>query len=186
MEEDELIPMVGSIEAKDSYSAPPPGHSLTEDNSKWAWGKPPREVEPELVLEQALDSLEKPAIKEELLKLLMVGASVEMLVEGYLIQGFNEGRFNPDVGLLIKGHLALYIANMAEEEGIPYRMFENADALDQGKMDDQTFFRMLNENNPEMFGVIREQINEGIRGGYSMQPAEEVQQSFLDNEEEAQ
>ena len=65
-------------------------------------------------------------------------------------------------------------------------MFENADALDQGKMDDQTFFRMLNENNPEMFGVIREQINEGIRGGYSMQPAEEVQQSFLDNEEEAQ
>ena len=68
MEEDELIPMVGSIEAKDSYSAPPPGHSLTEDNSKWAWGKPPREVEPELVLEQALDSLEKPAIKEELLK----------------------------------------------------------------------------------------------------------------------
>ena len=37
MEEDELIPMVGSIEAKDSYSAPPPGHSLTEDNSKWAY-----------------------------------------------------------------------------------------------------------------------------------------------------
>jgi len=53
-------------------------------------------------------------------------------------------------------------------------------------MDEPTFFRMLSQNNPEMFSVIREQINEGIRGGYSMQPVEEVEQSFLDNEEEAQ
>ena len=109
-----------------------------------------------------------------------------MMVEGYLIQSFNEGKFTPDVGLLIKGHLALYLANIAEEEGIPYRMFENNDALEQGKMDEPTFFRMLSQNNPEMFSVIREQINEGIRGGYSMQPVEEVEQSFLDNEEEAQ
>ena len=186
MDEDELLPPVGSIESKDTYSAPPPGHSLTEDNSKWAWGKPPSVVNPEVALEQAIDSLEKPSVKEELLKLLMVGASVEMMVEGYLIQSFNEGKFTPDVGLLIKGHLALYLANIAEEEGIPYRMFENNDALEQGKMDEPTFFRMLSQNNPEMFSVIREQINEGIRGGYSMQPVEEVEQSFLDNEEEAQ
>ena len=78
------------------------------------------------------------------------------------------------MGLLIKGPLALYIANMAEEN-IPYRFFENDDELTKDEMNDETFFRMLKENNPGMFSFIREQLNEGIRQGtYAPQaPAEE-------------
>src|SRR5210317_1049204 len=111
----EILPPKGSIEAKDPFAVAPPGHSLTEDNSKWAWGKPPKDVDPDVVMDKAIESLKQPRIKEEMIKLLIVGASVEVLVEGYIMQGFQEGRFNPDVGLLIKGPLSLYIANMAEE-----------------------------------------------------------------------
>ena len=165
------MPPVGSIEAKDPLAVAPPGHSLTEDNSKWAWGKPPKDVDPEAVLQKAINALENPVVRDELIKLFMVGVSVEVMVEGYLLQGFQEGRFTPDVALLIKAPLGLYIANIAEEEGIPYRLFENADALEEGKMQDETFFRMMKQNNPEMFNYVRETVNEGIRRG--IMPQEE-------------
>lgn len=180
----EILPPKGSIEAKDPFAVAPPGHSLTEDNSKWAWGKPPKYVDPDTVMDRAIESLKQPSIKEEMMKLLIVGASVEVLVEGYIMQGFQEGRFNPDVGLLIKGPLSLYIANMAEEAGIPYRLFENSDTLEQGKMNDETFFRMMQDNNPEMFNFVRETINAGIRKGYSNQPPEE--DNFMSMNEETE
>ena len=148
---EEMMPAPGSIEAKDPLAMAPPGYGLTSDNERWPWGKPPREVNPEAALRSAIDSLENKQTRNEMLKLLVVGASVEALVEGYIFQAFQEGQFLPDVGLLIKGPLAIYIANMAEENDIPYRFFENDDELSQGEMDDQTFFDMMAENNPAMF-----------------------------------
>lgn len=158
-------PEPGTIEAKDPLAAAPPGHSLTLDNSRWPWGQPPRHVDPEIVLDEAVNALEQPRQQTELLKLLMVGVSVEALVEGYLIQGFQEGRFSPDVGVLIKGPLAMTIAGIAEEEGIPYRFFENNNELESDEMDDRTFFSMMKDNNPQMFAVIKEKMNEDIRKG---------------------
>ena len=161
---------VGSIEAKDDFAPAPPGHSLTEDNTKWAWGKPQQVVDPEVALEQAINSIKQPKIQLEMVKLLLVGASVEMLVEGYLLQAFHEGRFGPDVGLIIKAPLSFYIASIAEEENIPYRFFENDDALEKGTMDDEMFLMMMKRNNPSMFNHIREEINKGIREGNSPRP----------------
>lgn len=168
---------MGSIEKKDPVAMAPPGYGLISDNTRWPWGSPPAFVDPQEVLDQAVSSLETPRTRQELLKLLLVGASVEALVEGYIFQQFSEGGFNPDVGLLIKGPLALYIANMAEEEGIPYRFFENNNELEEGQMDDETFFRMMKENNPGLFAFVREQINEGIRQGTMPQAPEE--ENFL-------
>ena len=66
---------------------------------------------------------------------------------------------------------------MAEEEAIPYRFFENSDELTKDEMDDETFFMMLKQNNPGMFSVVREQINEAIRAGAAPKPVEE--ENFL-------
>ena len=61
--------------------------------------------------------------------------------------------------------LGLVIADMAEDENIPFRLFENEGAFDQGKMDDETFFRMMKENNPRVFQQLREEMNKQIRDG---------------------
>tara|TARA_A100001015_G_C14904967_1_gene677910 strand:- start:132 stop:683 length:552 start_codon:yes stop_codon:yes gene_type:complete len=170
----EKLPLAGSIEAKDNFAASPPGHSLTIDNERWPWGKPQEQADPQAVLDKAVDSLDVPSVRDEMMKLLMVGASVEALVEGYIFQAFQDGGFSPDVGLLIKGPLALYIASVAEEENIPYRMFENEDALTEGEMDDRTFFTMMRDNNPAMFDYVNQTLNEGIRrGSVPTPPAEE-------------
>ena len=170
----------GTVEAKDDFAPAPPGHSLTEDNSKWAWGNPSQIVDPEIALEQAINALKDDKTQLEMVKLLMVGASVEMLVEGYLFQAFQEGKFTPDIGLLIKAPLSFYIASIAEEGNIPYRFFENSDALEQGVMDDDTFMQMMKDNNPKMFDYIRESVNEGIRAGKNLKKPDE---SFMDLDE---
>lgn len=175
------IPQRGSIESKDQFAVAPPGYGLISDNSRWPWGNAPSVVDPKVALDQAIASLEKKKTRRELLKLLMVGASVEALVEGYIFQKFSDGGFSPDVGLLIKAPLAMYIANMAEEESIPYRFFENSDELTKDEMPDETFFTMLKENNPGLFSFVREQINEGIRQGNM--PDEVTEESFLSAKE---
>ena len=160
-----MQPMAGTIEAKDEFAVAPPGHSLTQDNTRWAWGNPPIDVDPEGVLDKAISTLKNKRTKDEMLKLLLGGVSIETMIEGYILQGFHEGRFTPDVGLLIKPPLAIVMAGMAEEENIPYRMFENRDAEQEGKMSDESFFSMIKANNPRMFEFIKENINEAIREG---------------------
>ena len=84
----------------DEFNTAPPGHSLTEDNSKWPWGRPPEMVDPDQAMDSLVDKLMDPRKKQEMFKLLMVGVSVEVIVEGMLFQAFRDGRFTPDVGLL--------------------------------------------------------------------------------------
>jgi len=177
MDETDMEAPVGSIEAKDPFAVAPPGHSLTQDNSKWAWGKPPQITDPEVALERAIQSLQKPKVRDEMFKLLYTGVSVEVMVEGYVLQAFHDGKFMPDVGLLIQPPLGMYIAHMAEEAGIPYRLFENEDAGTEGQMDDKTFFTMMKQNNPRMFEFIRENVNESIREGNM--PSEPEEQNFM-------
>jgi len=73
---------------------------------------------------------------------------------------------------------ALNLANQKdlkqwEEENIPYRMFENENALTKDEMDDKTFFTMMRDNNPAMFAYVSETINEGVRQGRMLKPREE-------------
>lgn len=165
----------------DPFSAPPAGHSLTEDNTKWPWGNPPRMADPNQVLDMLVDKFEGPKRRQELFKMMLVGVSIETIVEGVIYQGFTEGAFSPDVGLLIKGPLGIILANMAEEEDIPYRLFENEDVLEEGTMNDKTFMTLMKSNNPQMFGFIREALNKSIREGSNKKPQED---NFLDTDRE--
>ena len=117
----------GSIEAKDPFAQSIPGTSLTTDNKKWAWGNPPENSDPEVVLQEATDRLDDPRFREDMMKLLLAGVSIEHIVETWVIDGFESGKFSLDVGMLTKGPLGVYIAYVAEQEDVPYRMFEKED-----------------------------------------------------------
>ena len=114
--------------------------------------------------------------RESLIKIKMA-CEREVLVEGFLLQGFQEGKFTPDVALLMKPVIGLMIAEMAEDENIPFRLFENDDAMDEGKMDDRTFLSMMKNNNPRMFDFIREKVNATIREG--TRPAAPREENFM-------
>jgi len=149
----------------DEFAPAPPGHSLTNDNSQWPWGRPAQHANPDDALDELMVSLEKPQRQKEMFKLLMVGVSIEAMVEGLVFTGFQDGKFTPDVAMLIKGPLSLFIADMAEENSIPYRLFENENTETANEMDDETFLQLMLENNPRMFEGVREAINMTLREG---------------------
>lgn len=156
----------GSIESDDPFRAAPPGISLTSDNSKWPWGNPPEEVDVKVILEQATGRLDDdPIFRDEMFKLLVAGISVESIVETWVINNFESGKFSLDAGLLAKGPLAMYIGYLAEENGVPYKMFERDDPLDGQRMNDTDYFNLLKQNNPNLFSQLREKVNEAVRMG---------------------
>ena len=124
-------------------------------------------------LDQAIDFLVNPKNQKEVFKLLTAGVSVEVLVEGYTMQGFQEGKFSADTGLLIKTPLALYMANLAEENSIAYRFFERDDPVEEGGMEDREFFELLKINNPRMFEKLKEDVSRQIREGNTSSVSDE-------------
>lgn len=184
----------GSVDARDDFAAAPPGISLTTDNANWPWGNPPQEVDVDVILEEATNRIEDDEVfRDEMMKLLLAGVSVEHLVETWVMDGFQNGKFSLDAGLIAKGPLAMYIAYVAEEMDIPYRMFEKEDPTESERMDDVTYFRLMKTNNPQMFNRIREELNRGVRmgldayeesmsNGMDMEPEmEDEQQGFMED-----
>ena len=147
----------------DMMAAPPPGHSLTQENTNSPWGNPPKHANPEVAMQKAIDSLDEPTTKENLMNLLLAGVSVESLIEGFVYTGFEQGTFSLDSGLLMKGPLALYIASMAEDKGLPYRFFENDDALTENEISDKEILTIMKKNNPNMYASMREELNKMMR-----------------------
>lgn len=156
----------GAIESRDPFAAAPPGISLTTDNQNWPWGNPPEEVDVDIILENATAKIDEDEIfREEMFKLLVAGISVEHMVEAWLMNGFETGKFSLDAGLLAKGPLAVYIAYTAEQNNVPYRMFEQEDPTADSRMDNVEYLRLLKANNPKMFSAMREELNKTIRDG---------------------
>ena len=156
----------GAIESRDPFAAAPPGISLTIDNQNWPWGNPPEEVDVDVILENATAKIDEDEVfRGEMFKLLIAGISVEHMVEAWLMNGFETGKFSLDAVLLAKGPLAVYIAYTAEQNNVPYRMFEQEDPTADSRMDNVEYLRLLKTNNPKMFSAMREELNKTIRDG---------------------
>jgi len=158
-------PRKGSIENIDPFGSPPPGISLTVENKRWAWGNPPEDVDPEIVLDKATSRFLDPNFTDDVLKLLTAGVSIEHLTESWMTNGFQEGKFTLDAGLLAKAPLALYIANLAEESNAPYRFFEREDVTTRNRLQDQDFLKLMKDNNPNMFEALRRVITQKFEEG---------------------
>ena len=169
----------------DMIAPAPAGHSLTQDNSKYPWGNPPKHADPAVAMEKAIESLNDPITKENLMKLLSAGVSVESLIEGFVYTGFEQGTFSLDSGLLMKGPLALYIASMAEDKGLPYRFFENDDALTENEISDKEVLTIMKKNNPNMYASMKAELNKMIRfEGASKEVADKGFLSFENSRKE--
>ena len=167
----------------DLLAPAPAGISLTEDNRNYPWGNPPKYADPDQAMDAAINSLETTSTRNNLIKMLMAGVSIESLIEGFIYSGFESGKFSLDTGLLMKPSLALYIAGIAEEEEMPYRMFESDKPLEEDEIGDVHVLKIMKKNNPRMFEFIKEKVNEEIRtGGQPQQP----EQNFLNAEREVE
>ena len=112
-----------------------PGYGMTQPKRKWAWENPPQIVDPEQAVNAVITEFTKDGNKQNLLKLLFAGVSVEEIVNITLFNAFTEGKFTPDVAELIKPAVSIALIHMAGEEDIPFRVF--ADPMKSDEIEDE-------------------------------------------------
>jgi hypothetical protein len=139
----------------------PPGHSLTGEQGKWAWEQPPRFSDPNDAIDFITDKLEEAVPQEDMLKMMTAGITIEEIVNQISFKGFMQGAFNPDVAELIKPALAMYLMKMSIDNGFTPRLFIQEEP--EPEVNDQRFFSIMKERNPELFNAMNEQINRGVR-----------------------
>lgn len=139
----------------------PPGHSLTGEQGKWAWEQPSRFSDPNDAIDFITDKLEEAVPQEDMLKMMTAGITIEEIVNQISFKGFMQGAFNPDVAELIKPALAMYLMKMSIDNGFTPRLFIQEEP--EPEVNDQRFFSIMKERNPELFNAMNEQINRGVR-----------------------
>ena len=147
---------------KISALAVPPGNSLTDAPGKWAWERPARFSDPDDVIDHTVNTISNGPVREDMIKMMVAGISVEEIVEQITFKGFMAGAFTPDVAELVKPALGIFLADMALEEGFEPKMFVDPSPV-EGQMSDATFMQVMRERNPELYMAMNEEINKEQR-----------------------
>ena len=142
--------------------AAPPGNSLTDPPGKWPWEQPPRCTDANEVIDYTIDTISNGPIKDDMVKLMMAGITVEELVEQMAFKGFMEGQFTPDVAELIKPALGIFLVDLALQTGFEPQMFVDNSPV-EGSVDDKLFFEIMQDKNPQLFAGMVEEINKEQR-----------------------
>jgi len=138
--------------------AVPPGNSLTDPPGKWPWEQPPRFTDPDEVIDFTIERIEKGPNKDDYIKMMLAGITVEEIVEQVTFKGFTAGAFTPDVAEIIKPALAIYFVDMAIKSGFEPDMFvENETVKDE--MEDNTLMSIAKERNPVLYSAMIEEAN---------------------------
>ena len=86
---------------RNPFDAPIPGQSLTNTPGNHKWEHPPQYVNIKEASEAVWDLLHESTKLEQILLLLQSGVSVEALTKGILFSGFTEGKWTPDLAVLL-------------------------------------------------------------------------------------
>tara|TARA_R100001086_G_scaffold244604_2_gene174564 strand:- start:1060 stop:1689 length:630 start_codon:yes stop_codon:yes gene_type:complete len=149
-------PIQGSIEALDPLNRMPPGHSLTGPQGKWAWDKPALYSDPEDAIDFIIDKLENPDVESDMLNIMTAGVSIEEMVETIALGGFATGVYTPDVAEIIKGPIAMYLAGLAVENGIPPKMFNTKTGMPPSneRVTQAQVMNIMQDREPERIDAI--------------------------------
>ena len=89
--------------------AAPPGNSLTGPPGKWAWEQPARFPNPDDAIDFITDTISNGPAREDMLKLMMAGITIEELTEQVAFKGFMSGAYTPDVAEVIKPAVGIFL-----------------------------------------------------------------------------
>ena len=102
----------------DPFSAPFPGQSLTDEPGNYPWEHPPKNTDPETIVNDLFMRMTQPEALQEILVMLDAGVPVEAIVRVMVFTGFAEGEFNPDVGFIIIEPLMEAVATIGLRAGV--------------------------------------------------------------------
>ena len=96
------------------FGGPIPGQSLTKEPGAAPWEKPPQFVDIDDAMQFVFERVTEPRAAHKLLALMEAGVPVTSIVETILKTGFMEGKWTPDLMLLMIKPLAAVLIKIAQ------------------------------------------------------------------------
>lgn len=97
---------------------PIPGQSLTKAPGSYPFEQPPMFATPEEAFEALVNALADPKATDRLLNMMELGMPVYSIVYTLLMSGFAEGKWTPDVAMLMAEPLSTLMFRLAKDAGI--------------------------------------------------------------------
>jgi len=122
--------MAESYEASgvDPFEAPIPGASLTSDpENPRAWETPPEYTTQEKALKNIFTNITEEENHGRLLNSLRDGIDIESIVQVLLFKGFQDGKWSPDLMLLLIEPLVYIVMWIADQAGIDAQISADGD-----------------------------------------------------------
>tara|TARA_E500000318_G_scaffold110718_2_gene126977 strand:+ start:348 stop:902 length:555 start_codon:yes stop_codon:yes gene_type:complete len=163
------------------FERPIPGASLAVDNDDFPWSKPPMISDPDDAITHVLNKFEMPKARASIVETMLIGVPIEAIVTGITKQLFQIGLISVDTMLVIRPPLALYLTDLAEGMGIPYKLFAKEDAGVIRSENDENILRGIKTAFPDVFEALGEELNKQLRDGAVMrESAEKInEESFV-------
>ena len=158
----------------DPFRRPTPLQSLTDETGQWGWNKPPEYAD----VDDFVDAIEEKlttneTARDDILDMLLIGATVEDVVNTLALAAFSQGKITPDAAEIAKVPLAAMILQMAIDKEVPVKIFSDFPE-DREYEKDVDKLSLLSQINPEGFKAIEEGLNQEVDI--------EEEQSFIDME----
>jgi len=96
------------------FDAPVPGQSLTDEPQNYPWEHPPQYTNINEAAEVIFNRLTEEDAALNMLAMLKSGVPVEAIVRTLIFAGFSEGKFNPDLGILLAPIVMAMIVGIAK------------------------------------------------------------------------
>lgn len=145
------------IEALSNHRLPIPGQSLTAspDDPR------PFEGQPEFTnFREALDATVIELVKEEvympLMKAISTGMPLTDIAMNILYSGFREGKWNPDLLMMLVEPLIFVLMALSEKAGIEYRITGD----EEDDLDEEEKEALSNEKLKHLKNVMNKKVNE--------------------------
>ena len=160
---------------QDPFRRPIPLQSLTDETGQWMWNRPPEYAD----VDDFVDAIEKKlttdeTARDDILDMLLIGATVEDVVNTLALAAFSQGKITPDAAEIAKVPIAAMILQMAIDKEIPVKIFSDFPE-DREYEKDVEKLSLMSQVNPEGFKAVEEGLNQEV-------DIQEEEQSFMNME----
>lgn len=144
------------------FDVPVPGQSLTDKPGNYPWEHPPQYTDTSEAADYVWDKITQPQFAEQVIGMLDAGIPIEAIGKIILFTGFAEGKWNPDIALIIAEPIMKMIAAIGIHGGVKKFRVSMSDLTNNKQMQSITQIK----NNKEQF----EKIAKGIAMDTSTTP----------------
>ena len=120
--------MDNPIDSRVSLNRPIPGQSLTSDpDNPWPWEKPPEFVNLDESLRYLLNIITQRDAYSSLMDMTAKGTPLMEISQVLLFQGFTEGKWNPDLMMILAEPLCYMLLALCERNDIDPIIYDGED-----------------------------------------------------------